>query len=428
MREAKLTLIAGAHQGMHWFAVGSILPVLTLIKTSQGLTLFQVGLSMALYSAVTILLEIPTGGLADTIGRRKTYLLSTVFNLLAVAVLFVASQMPLFLVSSVFLGVGRALSSGAMDAYFVDAYNDRVQGDNLQGFIAKLEIFSLAGVGAGSFFGGLYPDLIGFLTDGVWGMSRYSVNAGVSVVLIGFQILLTLIIIEKDTGSLEEAVQPDFGTGLKTTFTKSFTLLKATRVFRLLLSGALVLGLGISILEQLWQPQVQLLTEGPAPGWILGFLTAGYFFSGALGSIVIGFIGKSFSNQYRFVVAALRALAGGLLILLALQAQLIGFGIFYFLIFFTVALLSSPQATLFHRHTPAQQRSTLLSVESLFFQAGGMISSILLAAVAELYTISTAWIIAGAVLSLSALLYLFVEEHPENYIAGEVSVHELSEN
>ena len=47
MTERRLTVISGLHQSMHWFMMGTMVPVITLIKTSQGLTLFQVGVSVA---------------------------------------------------------------------------------------------------------------------------------------------------------------------------------------------------------------------------------------------------------------------------------------------------------------------------------------------------------------------------------------------
>jgi MFS family permease len=426
MTERKLTVVSGIHQGMHWFVLGTMVPVITLIKTSQGLTLFQVGLSVAVYSATTMLLEIPTGGLADSIGRRKTYLLSMLFGLITGIAFFFSRGMGMFLVASIGMGVTRALSSGAMDAYFVDAYNEEVQGSNLQGYLAKLELFSLAGVAAGSFFGGLYPQFLGPFFADLWGMTRYYANAAALIVFAGLQLALTLAIIKPDAPRSTKQEARRVGKSRRTnplrtglarlqgTMRTSFQIVVRKRVFRLIFGGALVIGLAISILEQYWQPQIQAIYGDNSLGWILGFLTAGYFLSGALGNIVIAGLGKLFKNHYTRLVAVLRAGAGLLFIILALQDGTVGFTVFYFLIFFTVGLLSSPQNTIFHRHTPSRQRSTLLSVESLFFQGGGLISSLALAAVAQHVSISAAWIIAGVAFALSALIYLGVDEYPQH--------------
>ncbi len=439
MTEQRLTLLAGIQQSVHWLVMGTMIPVMTLIKTSQGITLFQVGVSVAVYSATTMLLEIPTGGLADSIGRRKTYLLSMAFAILTGVAFVLSRGMPMFLLASVGMGIARALSSGAMDAYFVDAYNEEVQGSNLQGFLAKIELFSLAGVAIGSFIGGLYPQFLGPYFDGLWGMTRYYANAAAMAVFAVIQILLTLLIIRADSPRAPKTPQQhssrkmQLRKGLErlhSTMRTSFRVAVRQSAFRFMFGGALAIGLAISILEQYWQPQVQSITGNDSPGWILGFLTAGYFLSGALGNIVMARVGKYFQRQYTLVVTILRIAAGMLFITLAFQGSIVGFTTLYFLIFFTVGLLSSPQNTLFHRHAPAKQRSTLLSVESLFFQGGGLISSLALGAVAQHFSISAAWIIAGVVFSISALLYLFVEEHPQEESA-EVKVgttYEFSEN
>lgn len=438
MTERRLTLISGLHQSMHWFMMGTMVPVITLIKTSQGLTLFQVGVSVAVYSAVTMLLEIPTGGLADSIGRRKTYLLALIAWLFTGVAFILSRGLPMFMVASVGMGIARALSSGAMDAYFVDAYNEEVKGSNLQGYLARLQLFSLAGVAAGSFIGGLYPQLLGPYFDGLLGMTRYYANAAATVVVVLIQVGLTLSLITADAPRAPRTSAParrslSAGlTALSGTVRNSLGIAVRKRAFRFIFGGAAAIGLAISILEQYWQPQVQGIMGSGSPGWILGFLTAGYFLSGALGNIVIGVLGKLFAKHYAALVAVLRAAAGLLFIGLAFQDGIAGFTALYFLIFFTVGLLNSPQDALFHRHAPSQQRSTLISVESLFFQGGGLVSSLALGAVAQQFSISAAWIIAGVVFSFSALLYLFVEEQPQEEVTkpkGEaVPAYEFSQN
>jgi DHA1 family quinolone resistance protein-like MFS transporter len=51
--------------------IGIIFPVLSLAIIEKGLDYFQLGILMAVYSGVTVLLELPTGGLADSIGRKR---------------------------------------------------------------------------------------------------------------------------------------------------------------------------------------------------------------------------------------------------------------------------------------------------------------------------------------------------------------------
>lgn len=48
---------------LRWLPVGIAAPVTVLLATSRGLSPADVGLTVAVYGAVTLLLELPTGGL-----------------------------------------------------------------------------------------------------------------------------------------------------------------------------------------------------------------------------------------------------------------------------------------------------------------------------------------------------------------------------
>ena len=97
---------------LRWFQSGLQLPVLILLLRARGLDLTSVGVVIAVYSLTTAALELPTGGLADVIGRRQV--------LIAASVAFVAESLTFglgqdFLVLAVAAGVGggaRALDSG----------------------------------------------------------------------------------------------------------------------------------------------------------------------------------------------------------------------------------------------------------------------------------------------------------------------------
>ncbi|GAH25588.1 unnamed protein product, partial [marine sediment metagenome] len=47
---------------------------------------------MAIYSGTVVILELPTGGLSDTIGRKKVYLISLMIKFGAAFVLLIAQD------------------------------------------------------------------------------------------------------------------------------------------------------------------------------------------------------------------------------------------------------------------------------------------------------------------------------------------------
>lgn len=107
-------------RGVRWLPTGLLIPVLVLLLLDRGLTLGQIGLVTAAQGLVVMLLELPTGALADALGRRRVLLGAIGAEAAAVALLIVADSLPAFVVVFAVQGVYRALDSGPLDAWYVD--------------------------------------------------------------------------------------------------------------------------------------------------------------------------------------------------------------------------------------------------------------------------------------------------------------------
>ena len=97
----------------------------TLFLLDAGLSNLEAFAANAFFTAGMVMFEIPTGVVADTVGRRMSYLLGTIT--LAVATLLyyllwvVEASFPLWALVSVLLGLGFTFFSGAVEAWLVDA-------------------------------------------------------------------------------------------------------------------------------------------------------------------------------------------------------------------------------------------------------------------------------------------------------------------
>ena len=60
---------------LFWFSTALPMSLFILLAQARGMSLAQLGLLTAIYSATVFLLEVPTGGLADAWGRRRVALL-----------------------------------------------------------------------------------------------------------------------------------------------------------------------------------------------------------------------------------------------------------------------------------------------------------------------------------------------------------------
>lgn len=107
-------------RGLRWLPTGLLIPVLVLFLLDRGLTLGEIGLVTAAQGLVLMLLELPTGALADALGRRRVLLGAISAEAAAVALLIMADSLPALVVVFALQGVYRALDSGPLDAWYVD--------------------------------------------------------------------------------------------------------------------------------------------------------------------------------------------------------------------------------------------------------------------------------------------------------------------
>jgi DHA1 family quinolone resistance protein-like MFS transporter len=408
MTRKKLLFVYTLNQTFHWFIVGLLIPVMALLQLEKGLDLFQIGITMAVYSGTVILLELPTGGLADAIGRKRVYLISLVMSFLSGFVILVAWNFYTMAVGTLLMGVARALSSGTMDAWFVDEFNKIEPEGNLQEALAKVGTFIPGGLGVGSLIGGLLPMSLGKITSQVPGFGVYSANLITIGILVIVQFLLTSILVVEH---LHPDRSSDIWSGFKQTpevISTSMQYGLKNRVILMLLVSALAWGLGLSGLENLWQPQVKDILGSDSQTWIFGLLSTGYFLAGSLGYILITPVCKLFNNNYPKVLFGTRLLMGTFFFLLALQGSLIGFAVFYLTLFVFNGMSNPPHAAIFNAQVPEAKRSTLMSFESFFLQIGGLLGSLVMGYIANTVSISTAWFVGAGILSVSSLVYFFL--------------------
>src|SRR5436309_12495054 len=115
-----LTLLLG-----NTLAASLIWGINTIFLLDAGLSNLEAFAANAFFSAGMVIFEVPTGVVADTVGRRASYLLGTV-TLAASTVLYVLlwrihAPFWQWAVVSMLIGLGFTFFSGAVEAWLVDA-------------------------------------------------------------------------------------------------------------------------------------------------------------------------------------------------------------------------------------------------------------------------------------------------------------------
>ncbi len=107
---------------LNTFALGHIVSINTLFMIDRGLSTVEWNIANAAYAAAMVVFEIPTGVVADTLGRRVSFLLSiAVLFVGTVGTLLFAHDLLTFAALSVLFGLGYTFASGALEAWAVDA-------------------------------------------------------------------------------------------------------------------------------------------------------------------------------------------------------------------------------------------------------------------------------------------------------------------
>ena len=408
MTRKRLLLQYTIQQTLHWFTAGLIIPVIALLLLEKGLDLFQIGLSIAVLSGTVIALELPTGGLADSIGRKKVYLYSLLFNAIGIMVLLFASSFLTVLAGFIFLGAARALSSGSMDAWFVDEFHRIEPAGDLQRALAAVGVFVPLGVGAGSLIGGILPDTLGRVLARMRYLDVYSSNLLAMALLVVIQAIYTALAIKEHQRSQSGSEGESGLHKLPRILATSIAYGIKNRVVLILLASTAALGFAVSGLENFWQPQLKSIIAERFQTWLFGILSAGYFLSASIGSLIVTPVCRLFGKRYTGILFAARICMAAVWFVLALQKTIAGFSVFYIVIFLFNGLSTSPHATILNREIPAAKRSTLMSFESLTLQLGAVIGSIFMGYIAQRQSIAFAWYIGSVILFLSSIFYLLI--------------------
>ncbi len=396
---------------LFWLATALPLALIILLVQARGLDLFQVGLLMSSYALTIVLLEVPTGGLADAVGRKRVAVIA--YSCLAVSgiVILFAFSFPVFLAGFILNGMGRALSSGALDAWFVDALQAAEPEIDLQPALAKAGTFTLLSLGLGTLLGSFIPHLFnGLPADGTAVLTPFSMPLVFAIAVKIVLLVLTLLWVKEDLVSTRANDWQQGFREVPAIVRTGLTLSRRNPTLVLLLGATLASGLAVVSLESFWQPKfADLLGGSEGHSLFFGVIMGGNFLVGMLGNLLASPVSRLLNKRYGLVCAIFQGIWGLAIILLAWQTTPLWAVLLFWFVYMNMGVVNSPHGTLLNREIPAEQRSSMLSIASLAGYVGAMMGGVGLGYVAEQVSISTAWIISGLVLVVSLGLYWRVD-------------------
>src|ERR687891_73795 len=131
----------------------------TLFLLDAGLSNLEAFAATAFFTAGMVLFEVPTGVVADTWGRRASYLLGTVTLAASTFLYYLMWQLNapfvLWAIVSILIGLGFTFFSGAVEAWLVDALDFAGYQGGLESVLGRGQMVSGVAMLGGSVLGGI---------------------------------------------------------------------------------------------------------------------------------------------------------------------------------------------------------------------------------------------------------------------------------
>lgn len=131
-----------------------IYPVYLLLFESKGLSVSQISLLLAIWSAPLVLFEMPTGVLADHWNRKYMLIIGSVCKVLCYTFWLFSNGFLLFALGFVLWGISESFCSGSEEALLYDSLKQHKQEDKFDEIYGKCNFYSNIGVSISGITGG----------------------------------------------------------------------------------------------------------------------------------------------------------------------------------------------------------------------------------------------------------------------------------
>jgi len=380
----------------------------TLFLLDAGLTNTEAFAANAAFTAGMVLFEVPTGVVADTRGRRFSFLLGAATLLLATLLYLLMWELRApfwgWALASILLGLGFTFFSGATEAWLVDALRATGFSGELESVFGRRQVVGGAAMLAGSVSGGLIAQ---------------ATNLGVPYVLRAAMLGITLVVAAlamRDVG-----FTPQRGTS-PTEAVRAVVRGSIDGGFRnppvrwLMLAAPFSAGVGIYAFYA-FQPYLLELYGDPRAYGIAGLAAAIVAGAQIAGGLVVGRVRRLFKRRTDALIAggALNVILLALVGLTGNFVMALGLLTAWCLVFAITAPLR--QAYL-NGLIPSEQRATVLSFDSLMGSAGGVVAQPALGRTADVFGYPASYVVSATIQALAVPLAVLARR--ENAVSDPI--------
>ena len=363
----------------------------TIFLLDAGLSNLEAFAANAFFTVGMVVFEVPTGIVADTIGRRASYLLGTVTlatsTLLYVLLWQIKAPLWEWALASMLLGLGFTFFSGAVEAWLVDALAATGFTGEIESVFGRGQIVTGAGMLVGSVAGGFVAAQVSL---GAPFVMRGAVLAVMFVV--AFRLMF-------DIGFKAEKGGHPLGEMRKIASASIEYGWRVPAVKWLMVEALFTGGVGIYAFYAL-QPYLLELYGDPQAYQVAGLVAAVVAGAQILGGMAAPRIRRVFARRTSALMVTATASAGALAVMGAVQsfAVVIAAVVVWGLLF---AATMPIRQTYLNGLIPSRQRATILSFDSMMSSTGGVWTQPALGKAADVWGYAPSYLIAAGISTLA---------------------------
>lgn len=397
--------------GLATLAASLIWGINTLFLLDAGLSNAEAFGANAAFTAGMLLFEIPTGVVADTRGRRASYLLGAgtllVSTLLYLFMWWVEGPLIGWVGASILIGVGFAFFSGATEAWLVDALDAAGYDLSLETMFGKGQVVTGVSMLAGSVAGGLIAQ---WTNLGIPYIVRAALLA--LTVLVAWRAMHDLGFESRKGGALGEEVRAVLHASLRGGL--------GNRPVRWLMLGAVfTAGVGIFAFYAM-QPYLLELYGDPDAFGIAGLAAAIIAGSQIAGGFAVPLLRRLVRRRTTVLIGAV-VVGVGALVGMGLTDRFV-VALLLLVVWAMASAASAPMRRAYLNGVIAsRERATVLSFDSLMGSAGGVVAQPALGRVADVAGYGASYVVSGAITAL-ALPFVYLarrERSPSDPVVTE---------
>lgn len=384
----------------------------TIFLLDAGLSNLEAFAANAFFTAGMVLFEVPTGVVADTVGRRASYLLGTLTlsasTLLYVLLWQIHAPFWAWALVSILLGLGFTFFSGAVEAWLVDALT-------ATGFTGALETV----FGRGQIVGG-----VAMLTGSVaGGFVAQQTSLGVPFLLRGAVLVIMFavaFVLMHDVGFTPEKGGRPLAEMRRIAAASIDYGLRVPAVKWLMLEALFTGGVGIYAFYAL-QPYLLELYGDPHAYQIAGLVAAIVAGAQILGGIAAPRIRRLFARRTSALIATAAASLATLVAIGRIEsfAAVLALIVVWGLLF---AATMPIRQTYMNGLIPSRQRATILSFDSMMSSSGGVWAQPVLGRAADAWGYASSYLLSAGISALA--IPCLVMSRRQNAAADTVAIAE----